>query len=86
MNLRTKFGGQGIIGDFVVTLSDGTLRGRASGELAIAGSKANFKGSAQILGGTGAYAKASGTGLAFSGHVASDASRSFIRMSGQIRW
>jgi hypothetical protein len=86
INLRTRLGGPGIIGDFTVTLSDGTMRGRATGTVSPSGSKATFKGSASILGGTGAYARASGTGLAFSGHVASDASRSFIRMSGHVRY
>jgi hypothetical protein len=86
MNLRTRLGGPGIIGDFTVTLSDGTMRGRATGTLSPSGSKATFKGTAAILGGTGAYAQANGTGLAFSGHVSSDASRSFIRMSGQVRY
>lgn len=86
INLRTRLGGPGIIGDFTVTLSDGTMRGRATGTLSPSGSKATFEGTADILGGTGAYAKANGTGLSFSGHVASDASRSFIRMSGQVRY
>lgn len=86
MNLHTKLAGEGVIGTFTVTLSDGTIRGRASGRLLIAGAKANFKGTATILGGTGAYAKASGSGLLFSGSVPSDASTSTVRMSGQMRW
>jgi hypothetical protein len=86
MKLDTRLGGAGVIGIFTVTLSDGTLTGRASASLTLAGSEARFRGTAKITGGTGAYAGASATGLKFSGSVSADASTSKIRMSGDVRW
>ncbi len=86
MRLNTKLGGEGVIGIFTVTLADGTLTGRASAALTLAGSEARFRGTAKITGGTGTYANASASGLKFSGKVSADASTSRIQMSGPVRY
>jgi hypothetical protein len=86
MRLDARLGGKGVEGTFVVTLPDGTLTGSASAALALKGAFADFKGTATISRGTGAYKKLQPTQVAFNGSVKSDASSSTVKLSGTINW
>lgn len=86
MRLDARLGGKGVEGTFVVTLPDGTLTGSASAALALKGAFADFKGTATISRGTGAYKKLQPAQVAFSGSVKADASSSTVKLNGAISW
>ena len=86
MRLDAKLGGKGVEGTFTVQLKGGTLSGSAAAGLALAGARANFKGTASITSGTGEFKNVQPAQLAFSGSVKSDASSSTVNLSGTLSW
>jgi hypothetical protein len=86
IEVKVTIGGPGVTSTFTVTLPDGTIRGRGRASVRPAGSVVHYKGAADITGGTGKYADASGRNLGYSGTGASDASTATARLTGKLRY
>ncbi len=85
MTLTARITERGITVRFTVTTAEGTVTGHGLAIVSITGAELEpINGTASIDSGTGSFAGIHGTGLKVKGHVALDASRGVVHLTGTV--
>lgn len=73
-----------VVAEVSISRRGGSISARGSGAYHRGGSQASFSGLMSIVGGSGAYSRARGLGLAFSGTIQQSNNAIAVRVSGRV--